>query len=170
VRVFALVGILVATAFAAFLFLLGRGSDDPGFPTAGPATPATTPVPATAAKPEPTAAAKPRPAAVATRSGFPPAIDRALRQRKVVVVAVYLPGSEVDALVQREAREGALLARAGFVAVSVSSERVLRRLVDRVGVLPEPAVLILRRPGVVATTLGVTDREVVAQAAANARR
>ena len=39
----------------------------------------------------------------------------------------------------------------------------------KTGVLPDPAVLVIRRPGVVEATLGVTDRETVAQAVAQAR-
>ena len=60
--------------------------------------------------------------------------------------------------------------RAGFVAVSALSERLVRPLVAKTGVLPDPAVLVLRRPGVVTASLGVTDRQTVAQAVAQARR
>lgn len=186
-RVAALVGILAATALAALLFFLGRGGAEEGgasAPTAAPpaaasqrpssrpsaqtARPATRP--ATSPATSPPRAAGPRSSSTGTRSGFPPAIDQALRRHGVVVVAVTLPGSAVDAFVRSEARQGALLARAGYVAVSAASERAVRPLVARTGVLPEPAVIVLRRPGVVVATLGVTDRELVAQVAARARR
>ena len=102
-------------------------------------------------------------------AGFPLPIRHALRRNRVVVVAVYLPGASVDAFVRREARAGAQ-GRAGFVAVSALSERLVRPLVAKTGVLPDPAVLVLRRPGVVTASLGVTDRQTVAQAIAQARR
>jgi hypothetical protein len=106
----------------------------------------------------------------ATRSGFPPVVDRALRRHRVVVVAVTLPGSAVDAFVRDEARTGALLAGAGFVSVAATSERVVRPLVAKTGVLPEPAILVVRRPDVLVATLGVADRAIVAQAVSRARR
>jgi hypothetical protein len=46
----------------------------------------------------------------------------------------------------------------------------VRPLLAKTGVLPDPAVIVLERPGVVRATLGVTDRVTVAQAVAQARR
>jgi hypothetical protein len=170
VRVFALVGGLIAVGLAVFVFLLRPGGDDGTNALSKPTAP-----PSQVTKPsKPPAAAAPRatpsrPAALPA-SGFPLPIHRALRKHPVVVVAVYMPGASVDALVRREAKAGARTARAGYVAVSALSERLVRPLVARTGVLPAPAVLVLRRPGVVTTTLSVTDRETVAQAVAQARR
>jgi len=169
VRVFAFVGVLAAVGLAAFLFLLR--------PTEGDATSAVTPPVAKPARataqpaPRPVRAprATPRPT-VLPASGFPLPIHRALRRNRVVVVAVYLPGASVDSIVRREAKAGARTARAGYVAVSALSERLVRPLVAKTGVLPDPAVLVLRRPGVVIATLGVTDRQTVTQAVAQARR
>ena len=42
-------------------------------------------------------------------------------------------------------------------------------LVAKTGVLPDPAVVVVRRPGVVTATLGVSDRETVEQAVAEAK-
>ena len=169
VRVFAFVGVLVAVGLAAFLFLVLRpaASDSTAAPTPAVAKPA----PA-ATKAAPKAAV--RKAAVSPKAklpgeGFPLPIRHALRRNRVVVVAVYLPGASVDAFVRQEARAGAR-GRAGFVAVSALSERLVRPLVAKTGVLPDPAVLVLRRPGVVTASLGVTDRQTVAQAIAQARR
>lgn len=183
VRIAAFVGILASTALAAFLFLLGRGSADEGARAAEaparvaenarqPAKPEATTARPVATRPaaRPSRAAGPRTASGPTRSGFPPVVDRALRRHGVVVVAVTLPGSPLDAFVRAEARTGALLAGAGFVSVTATSERVVRPLVAKTGVLPEPAILVVRRPGVLVATLGVTDRAVVAQAVAHARR
>ena len=104
IRVAALVGVLVATGFAAFVFLVGRGASED---VSAPTTPATRP--ATQTTTPSNAAQKPLPAkvGVATKSGFPVSVDRALRRRGVVVVVVYLPGAAVDAVVRTEARAAA---------------------------------------------------------------
>ena len=166
IRVAALIGALVATGLAAFVFLIGRGaSEDLSAPTA----PATRPATQTA-KP-PTAAQKPSAAkAGMTKSGFPAAVDLALRRRGVVVVVVYLPGAAVDAVVRTEARAAAISSRTGYVAISALNERLAGSLVARTGFLPDPAVVIVKRPGVVTSRLSVTDRETIAQAVAQARR
>ena len=169
IRMFALVGVLAAIGLAAFLFLLRPAGADT---TSAAPTPITKPTKATtqpALRPVRTPRVTPRPA-VLPASGFPVPIHRALRRNRVVVVAVYMPGASVDSVVRREARAGARTARAGYVAVSALSERLVRPLVAKTGVLPDPAVLVLRRPDVVVATLGVTDRQTVAQAVAQARR
>lgn len=167
VRVATLVAALVLTGLGAFVFLLG-GPPAESAPTAPVAKPATrTPTP-TAAKPQKAAAvSKPRLPAVAP--GFPNVVERALRKHRVVVVTVYVPGAAVDAVVRREARAGAEMSRAGFAAISASSSNALQKLVAKTGVLPAPAVVIIRRPGAVKTTLSVVDRETVAAAVAQAK-
>lgn len=169
VRVFAFVGVLVAVGLAAFLFLLRPTGDDSAASVTKPVTKQTPATERATPAPAPAPRATPRPAALPA-SGFPLPIDRALRRNPVVVVVVYLPGASVDSVVRREAKAGARTARAGYVAVSALSERLVRPLVAKTGVLPAPAVLVLERPGVVATTLGVTDRQTVVQAVAQARR
>lgn len=173
VRVFALLGILGATALAAFFFLVARpgAAEDtvPATPATKPAATATRPAakpPVTTRKP----AAPTRATPVRTQTGFPPAIDRALRRHAVVVIAVYMPGSSVDSVVVAEARGAARQARAGYVAISALNERLVRGLVAKTGILPEPAVLVVKRSGVVTSVLSVTDGETVAQAVALARR
>ena len=168
-RVFAFVGVLAAVGLAAFLFLLQPADDDT---TAAATKPVTKPAKTTQRAAQPPVRAPrsaPRPAALPA-SGLPLPIHRALRRNRVVVVAVYMPGARVDSFVRREARAGARTARAGYVAVSALSERLVRPLVAKTGVLPDPSVLVLRRPGLVIATLGVTDRQTVAQAVAQARR
>lgn len=167
IRMFALVGVLAAVGLAAFLFLPRPAGDDT---TSAVTTPVAKPAEAQPApRPARTPRGTPRPAVLPV-SGFPLPIHRALRRNRVVVVAVYMPGASVDSVVRREAKTGARMARAGYVAVSALSERLVRPLVAKTGVLPDPAVLVLRRPGVLTTTLGVTDRQTVAQAVAQARR
>jgi hypothetical protein len=172
IRLFALVGIIAATALGAFFFLFAR-------PTASvEATPTTPPNKATTKARNPStpraqthkpAQPKPRTTPGHTRSGYPAKIDRALRNNRVVVVAVYMPGSSVDRVVLAEARAGAVQGHAAYVPVSAANERVASQLVAKAGVVPQPAVLVLRRPGVVTSRLGVTDRATVAQAIALAR-
>jgi hypothetical protein len=167
IRVAALVGALVATGLVAFVFLIGRGTSDTdaSAPTNPAAKPSTQTTPTKASR---TRAAVPR--VVVTKSGFPAPIDRALRRRGVAIVAVYMPRAAVDAAVRTEARAAAVKSRAGYVAISALNERLVRSLVAKTGVLPAPAVLIVKRPGVVIATLSVADRETIAQAVAQARR
>jgi hypothetical protein len=178
VRIFAFVGVLAAVGLAAFLFLAGRGTGDvetssaPLRTTTTQPTQRTQPTESTPSKPTTTTtprAHKPRPAAVPA-SGLPLPVHRALRRNKVVVVVVYTPNGVVDSVVRAEAKAGAKAARAGLVQVSALSERLVQPLVTKTGVLPNPAVVVLERPGVVVATLGVTDRATVAQAVALARR
>ena len=182
VRVFALVGLLAATGLVAFFLLTGRQADPAAAqatPAARaaetPAAPASTPrsTSAPARKPAPARSAQAAPATRASKptpSGLPLAIDRLFRGNRIVVVAVYLPGAAVDAHVRAEARAGAARAKAGFVAIAATSERLVGPLVAKTGVLPEPAVVVLRRPGTVVTTLGVADSGTIAQAVLHAKR
>jgi hypothetical protein len=105
-----------------------------------------------------------------TKSGFPAPVDLALRRRGVAVVVIYMPGAAVDAIVRAEARAAAARSKAGYVPISALNERLLQTFIARTGVLPDPAVVIIKRPGVVTATLSVTDRETIAQAIAQARR
>jgi hypothetical protein len=109
--------------------------------------------------------------------GMPAALALGLRSHEVVVVSLYTPGASVDKLATEEARGGASLARAGFVAVNVANEKIVSPLAallaraptaaDRV--LDGPAVLVFRRPNELFVRLnGFADRDTVAQAAANA--
>jgi hypothetical protein len=172
IRIFAIVGVLAAAGLAAFFFVAGRTAGESLSTPTTTATPTqTTPVTQPTTRPS-TSANRPRVngAPKVTRSGFPVPVDRALRRKPVVVVVVYMPGSSVDAVVRREARAAAIASRAGYVAVSALSERLVRPLVAKTGILPDPAVVVVRRPGLVTKTLGVTDRATVAQAVAQARR
>jgi len=167
IRVAALVGALVATGLVAFVFVIGRGASgtDSSTPTQSATKPATRTTPAKAAR---TRAATHR--AAVTKSGFPAPVDRALRLRGVAIVAVYMPQAAVDAAVLKEARAAAVKSRAGYVAISALNERLVQQLVAKTGVLPAPAVLVVKRTGVVTATLSVTDRDTIAQAVAQARR
>jgi hypothetical protein len=163
VQIFAVLGVVGALGFAVLNFM-GGSSDASTTPA-----PVETVVPA--AQPKPVTAPTPQTGTAAvTRSGFPPAVDSALRRKKVVVVAVYMPRASVDLVVRSEAAAAAASAGAAFVAVRATNERVVRPLIARVGLLSDPAVLVVRRPGLVVARLGVTDRGTIAQAVVQARR
>jgi len=184
VRIFALVAALVAVGGALAMFTLGRGSSEP-IPVAPP-PPATAKAPAQAKAAAPKAsaveparaAAKPaaRPAAAVPPknpplepSGLPAAIDVALRSHEVVVVSLYVPNARVDELATAEARAGAALGGAGFVALNVLEEKTAKPLLEKLGTLEDPSLLVVKRPGEVALRLsGFVDRDTVAQAAATA--
>ena len=171
VRVAALVGALVLTGIAAFVLFLGRGvlgGDETAAVSSSP-VPTKTAQPHAATSPKPVAKPRvvPKPRVA---SGFPVKIDRALRYNRVVVVAVTVPGAPVDALVRQEARAGAKAGRAGFVALSAANERAVSSLVAKTGVLPAPAVIVVKRPGVVTSTFSVVDAGTVTQAVAQARQ
>ena len=163
-RLTALVGVLVLTGLAAAMLLLGRGrlaGDDAATTSPAPVlhTPRTTQKPA--AKP----ATKPR-----IVSGLPRPVAHALRYSRVVVVSVGIPGAAVDAVVRKEARAAAKATHVAFVPLSASNERAMSALVAKTGVLPDPAVVVVKRPGVAVATFSVTDAGTIAQAVAEARR
>jgi len=126
-----------------------------------------------AAKPTPAhaAASAPKPAAKVPepRTGLPRAIDLALANHELVVVSLVVPGARVDELAAAEARAGAHLAGVGYLALNVLNEGVARALLQKLGTLEDPSLLLVRRGGDVALKLnGFVDRDTVAQAAANA--
>jgi hypothetical protein len=103
---------------------------------------------------------------------LPQALQWQLAHHKIVVVSLYNPGSDVDAISVAEAHAGAVEAGAGFLLVSVLDNKVagiLTALLPNGGLLPDPGVLVYRAPGEVALRLdGFADRASVAQAATNA--
>jgi len=121
--------------------------------------------------------AKPRRKLPAVIDGMPAALALGLRSHDVVVVSLYTPGASVDSMATDEAREGAVLAGAGFVAFNVAHEKVVSPLAALLTgaptaaerVLDGPAVLVFQRPNSLFVRFnGFTDRDTVAQAAVNA--
>ena len=185
VRIFAILIVLAGLAGMLAMRTLSPAVDESAIPQpvkrAQVATPAkTTPKPATTAakaqgakpaKPAKPAAPKPAPVLnpVVPPTGFPVAVDRALREHAVVVVSLVLPGARVDELAAAEAAAGAKLGGAGFLALNVLNEGVARALLTKLATAADPSVLVLKRSGEVALELnGFVDRETVAQAAVNA--
>jgi hypothetical protein len=101
--------------------------------------------------------------------GLTPEVAAALRSHDVVVVSLFDPQARVDQISLAEASAGAKAAHAGFVPLDVLRQRQAGALLRQLGVLPDPAVLVYRRPGdIVARFDGFADRDTVAQAVANA--
>jgi hypothetical protein len=188
VRILAAALVLAVAALAAGFMLLGGSpsSSQAAVKTIKPLHPVSK-VAKKAAKPKAKAPAKklaPRPAkkvakpkAPSVINGMPAALARALASHAVVVVSLYAPRSSVDAMATDEARHGAALAGAGFVAFSVADEKVVSPLTslltgaqtaaDRV--LDGPAVLVFQRPRTLFVRFnGFADRDTVAQAVVNA--
>lgn len=104
-------------------------------------------------------------------NGLPIVLARVLRKYPVAVVALYEPGAGIDELALAEARAGASEVKAGFVAISIRNEPQVRPLTQLLGVLETPSVLVYERPNTLFVRIaGFSDRETVAQAAANAHR
>ncbi|HET9324745.1 MAG TPA: hypothetical protein VFO03_12775 [Gaiellaceae bacterium] len=132
-----------------------------------------------ATKPAAKPTAKPRPAPVPVKPapkpldthGLPRVLAVALADSRVVVVGLYDPDSELDELSLAEARAGAKSAGVGFVPLNVLAEAQSRPLVEKLGTLENPGILVYRRPNTLyARISGFADSETVAQAAANALR
>jgi hypothetical protein len=192
VKVFALVGVLVALIMGGAFFVMG-GSETaaaeplPALPSKAkrtaaavdarvkkPSAPAVKPKP----KPKTSAKAAPKPATKrntpprVAANGLPVSITRALATHEVVVVSLYGGGWKIDPMARDEASAGARAAGVGFVALDVASAGsaadALMLKFDTV--FRAPAVLIFRRGGELAMQLdGFRDRDTVAQAATNAR-
>jgi hypothetical protein len=179
VRIFAIVIVLAGAAGMLAMRTLSPSVDESAViplpvkraqPSA-PAKAATKPAKAATTKARKPAQAKPKPVVnpVVPPTGFPIAVDEALRQHGVVVVSLVLPGARVDELAAAEAEAGAKLSGAGFLALNVLNEGVARRLLTKLAAGQDPSLLVLKRSGEVALQLnGFVDRETVAQAAANA--
>jgi hypothetical protein len=176
VRIFAILLVLLGLAGMLAMRTMGPSATDDAVgasivtprakPTAKPAAAA----PAKAAASAPALnAPKPAPTPAVPPSGFPLAVDAALRKHDVLVISLVVPGARVDALAAAEAQAGAKLGGAGYLALNVLNEDVARALLSKLDMLGDPSVLILKHSGEVALELaGFVDRETVAQAAANA--
>ena len=101
--------------------------------------------------------------------GLPAPIRYALLRHRSVVVVLHGAGG-VDATAAAEARAGASLARTSFISLDVRRARYATSMAAFADSIADPAVLVVRRPGVVVKRFeGFHDRQVVAQAAHDAR-
>jgi hypothetical protein len=103
-------------------------------------------------------------------NGLPTVIAQALRKQPVVVVALVVPGGELDEMTVAEAKAGAKAAGVGFLTVNILKNSVGRPLAQKLGVIQTPSLVVFRRPATVFVRFqGFTDRDTVIQAAASAR-
>lgn len=135
-------------------------------------TNAVTPAAAATSKAKAKPKAKPGPTAaqMTAKNGLPLLVNDALRMHRIVVVSIFDPQSQTDAISYAEARAGAGdVSQAGFVGVSVLDDSVAGPLTAALpggGLLPVPGVLIYRRPGTLIERVdGFADRDSIAQLA-----
>jgi len=103
-------------------------------------------------------------------NGLPIVIAQALRKQPVLVVALVVPGGDLDEMTIAEARAGAKIAGVGFLTVNVLKSSVGRPLAQKLGVIQTPSLVVFRRPATVFVRFqGFTDRDTVVQAATSAR-
>jgi hypothetical protein len=135
----------------------------------GSRAPAAKKAPVRKAAPKKAVPKRPTPKPIELLPGLTPEVAAALRTHDVVVVSLFDPQARVDGISLAEASAGAKAAHAGFVPLDIMRQGQAGPLVRQLGVLPDPAVLVYRRPGdLVARFDGFADRDTVAQAAANA--
>jgi hypothetical protein len=109
------------------------------------------------------------PAKLDTR-GLPVKVALALRKHSIVVVSLSTPRGSDDQFAMAEAKAAAEEMRAGYVNLNVYHQRPGTALLRKLGVFTAPATLVVKRPGVVYSNFkGFVDRDVVAQAVADAR-
>jgi hypothetical protein len=167
IRLVALLGLVVVAAGGYLVVARHK----PTTPTTARSTPAVTTHATTTPTPTPSKAHSHSAAPAQLRThGLPVPVARALRKHSVVVVALYVPGANVDATTLAEAQAGARDSGAGFVKVNVLSQRSGVAVLRMLGVVNTPAVLVVKRPASVASEFkGFVDHAVVAQAVADAR-
>jgi hypothetical protein len=138
-------------------------------PTTASSTPvSTTPTSSTPSKTHSHTATPP--ARKLATHGMPVAVARALQKHSVVVVSLSSPRSDLDKLASAEARAGAAASDAGYVSINVFHQRAGIPLLQKLGMVDTPAVLVVtRRRAVTAELKGFVDRNVVAQAVSDAR-
>ncbi len=165
-----LVGLLAVVVVAAGGFLVVSKHKTTNS-TAASSTPSVTTHATTTPTPTPT---KPHahtvtPAQLQTH-GLPVSVARALQKHSVVVVSLTTPQGADEATTQAEAQAGAAEMHVGFVAVDVFHQRAGTAMLRKLGVVDTPVTLVIKRPAnIVSQFPGLVDRDVVAQAVAEAR-
>jgi hypothetical protein len=100
-------------------------------------------------------------------------LHAALKRHRIVVVSIFDPQSQTDAVSYAEARAGAAVAGVGFLGVSLLDNTVAAPLTAALpggGLLPNPGLLVYRAPGVLVQRIdGFSDRDSVAQIADSSR-
>ena len=101
--------------------------------------------------------------------GLPLSVVHALQKHSVVVVSLTTPQGADEAVTKAEAQAGAAEMHVGFVAINVFHQRPGTALLRKLGVVDTPVTLVIKRPAnIVSQFPGLVDRDVVAQAVAEA--
>lgn len=109
-------------------------------------------------------------APTARTHGLPNSVLRALDSRSVVVVSLTTPRGADEQIASAEAKAGAAEAKAGYVAIDVFHQRPGTTILRKIGVVDTPATLVIKRSGAIVSDFpGFVDRDVIAQAVADAR-
>jgi len=162
-RQIGLVALVALVVFAAGGFLVVSRHNSTTQTTASSTPAATTPAP-TKTHTHPVTPPK------LHKHGLPISVARALRGHSVVVVSVTNPQGADEQFTRSEARAGAAQMHAGYVAIDVFDQRPGTTLLRKLGVVDTPEILVIKRPGnIVSQFKGFVDRDVVAQAVADAR-
>jgi hypothetical protein len=102
--------------------------------------------------------------------GLPVPVAHALQKHSVVVVALLSPRGTDQLATGLEAGAGAAQSKAGFVVINSFHQKTGTAILRKFGVVDTPEVLVIRRSGVITSQFkGFVDRDVVAQAVADAR-
>jgi hypothetical protein len=129
--------------------------------------------PRATSKPVPAKTLPPKPPVLVAANGLPVSLAAALRNHRIVIVAIFDPQSQTDAISYAEARAGAADAGVGFLGVSLLNNKIAAPLTAALpdgSLLPAPGLLIYRRPGTLVQRIdGFADRAAVAQAAVASR-
>jgi hypothetical protein len=169
-RIFAFAGLGLVVVLVAFklLFLSSGNKAQPPLVIVhhkGIVHPRGTPVPKAAKRDKHVHPAAPK---VKLDPTLPAPLRKALSQSRVVVAVLYAPDVPGDSEAVSEARKGAQAAHVGFTILNVRNEAIARAVARQVQGASDPAVLVVRRPGIVALKIdGFVDAAAVAQAAAN---
>jgi hypothetical protein len=102
--------------------------------------------------------------------GLPVPVARALQKHSVVVVSVTDPQGADQNFTRSEAQAGANEMKAGYVNIDVFHQRPGTAILRKLGLVDTPEILVVKRSGAVTAQFkGFVDRDVVAQAVADAR-
>lgn len=165
VKIIALAGLALALGAAGMFTLLGPHATTPATGSAPNVIKVVTVPPATQ-KPH----KQPAHSKLRLDPNLPIPVRDGLRRSREVVAFVYSPAAASDRALLADVRAGAHAAHARFVALNVQIEPIAAAVFGWTASPADPAVLVVRRPGKVVFTLqGPTDRDAVAQAAADAR-
>ena len=154
---------LVVVAVGGFLVVTNNKTAT----TTAPTTPARTTQATTTPTPSKTHTATPVPV---NTHGLPVSVVHALQKHSVVVVSLTAPRGSDDQFTGTEAQAGANAMKVGYVSIDVFHQRSGTAILRKLGVVDTPEVLVVKRPGVITAQFkGFVDRDVVAQAVADAR-